>query len=125
MQNTLNRIDAMIARLLFVTPATEVYEESTTTKAENAFSFALIFSGVRCVIMYAILPFVLPLIGIAGDFGLWLDIVINIVAFGAIIYSLRRFWTINYKRKWQYLPVAIVALVLVIAFIVLDIATLL
>ncbi len=125
MQNSLNTIDTMIARLLFVTPAKEVYEESKTTQAENAFSFALIFSGVRCVIMYAILPFVLPLIGIAGDFGLWIDIVINLIALGAIIYSLRRFWTINYKRKWQYLPVAIVAMVLVIAFIALDISTLL
>lgn len=125
MQNTLNTIDNLIARLLFVTPATEVFEESKTTQAENAFSFALIFSGVRCVIMYAILPFVLPMIGIAGGFGLWIDIVINSIAIGAIIYSLRRFWTINYKRKWQYLPVAIVALILVIAFIALDIITLL
>src|SRR5690606_41166497 len=125
MQNTLNQLDTMIARLLFVSPAQEVYEEGKTTKAENAFSFALIFSGVRCVIMYAILPFVLPLIGIAGDFGVWIDIVINAVAIGAIIYSVRRFWKINYKRKWQYLPVALIAFVLLIAFIALDISTLL
>lgn len=125
MQNTLNQIDMIIARLLFVTPANEVYEENKTTRAENAFSFALIFSGVRCVIMYAILPFVLPLIGLAGDFGVWIDIVINSIAIGAIIYSLRRFWRINYKRKWQYFPVAIVALILLIAFIILDITTLL
>ena len=46
------------------------------------------------------------------------------IAIGAIIYSLRRFWKINYKRKWQYFPVAIVALVLLIAFIALDISTL-
>ena len=124
MQNTLSQIDNLIARLLFVTPAETVYEERTTSKAENAFSFALIFSGVRCVIMYAILPFVLPLVGIAGNFGLWIDIVINTIAIGAIIYSLRRFWKINYKRKWQYFPVAIVALVLLIAFIALDISTL-
>lgn len=124
MQNTLSQIDNLIARLLFVTPAETVYEERTTTTAENAFSFALIFSGVRCVIMYAILPFVLPLAGIAGDFGLWIDIVINAIAIGAIIYSLRRFWKINYKRKWQYFPVAIVALVLLVAFIALDISTL-
>jgi len=125
MQNTLNHIDSIIARLLFVTPSKEVYEEGTTTQAENAFSFALIFSGVRCVLMYAILPFVLPLIGIAGDFGIWIDLVINTIAIGAIIYSLRRFWRINYKRKWQYFPVAIIALVLLIAFIILDIMTLL
>ncbi|MEM9954670.1 MAG: hypothetical protein AAF846_23880 [Chloroflexota bacterium] len=125
MQNTLNQLDTMIARLLFVTPAQEVYEEKTTSQAENAFSLALMFSGVRCVLMYAILPFVLPLINLAGDFSLWLDLVINSIAITAIIYSLRRFWTINYKRKWQYLPVALVALVLLIAFVILDIVMLL
>lgn len=125
MQNTLNQLDTVIARLLFVTPASEVYDDSRTTQAENAFSFALIFSGVRCVLMYAILPFVLPIIGVAGEFGLWIDLLINSIAIGAIIYSLRRFWKINYKRKWQYLPVALVALALLIAFIALDIITLL
>ena len=125
MQNTLSHLDTVIARLLFVTPATEVYEEKTTTQAENAFSLALMFSGIRCVLMYAILPFVLPLVGLAGDFSLWLDIGINSIAIGAIIYSLRRFWTINYKRKWQYLSVALFALVLLVAFMILDIITLL
>ncbi|GAB5492780.1 MAG: hypothetical protein Phog2KO_29950 [Phototrophicaceae bacterium] len=125
MQNSLGQIDSLIARLLFVTPAETVYDEDKMTKAENAFSLALMFSGVRCVIMYAILPFVLPLVGIAGNFGIWIDIVINLIAIGAIIYSLRRFWKINYKRKWQYFPVALVALVLLVAFIALDISTLL
>lgn len=125
MQNTLNSLDKVVARLLFVTPQSEVYTEERPQQAENAFSFALLFSGVRCIIMYVILPFVLPIIGLAGDFGAWLDIVINLVAIGAIIYSLRRFWTINYNRKWQYFPVAIVALFLLIAFIALDLNTLL
>ena len=118
-------LDTVISRLLFVTPETEQYGDSTTNTGEGAFSFALLFSGVRCIIMYVILPFVLPLIGIAGNFGVVIDIVINAVAIGAIIYSLRRFWTINYKRKWQYLPVALVAFVLLIAFIALDVSTLL
>ncbi len=125
MQNTLNVLDGIIARLLFVTPAQTVYEEKTTSQAENAFSFALMFSGIRCVLMYAILPFVLPLVGVAGDFSLWIDLGINAIAIGAIIYSLRRFWKINYKRKWQYLPIALIALVLLLAFVILDIVTLL
>ena len=118
-------LDTVISRLLFVTPQTKQYAEPTTNTGEGAFSFALLFSGVRCILMYVILPFVLPLVGIAGNFGVAIDIVINVVAIGAIIYSLRRFWTINYKRKWQYLPVAIVAFVLLIAFITLDVSTLL
>jgi hypothetical protein len=122
MQHTL---DTVISRLLFVTPQTQQNDTLTSQTGERAFSFALLFSGVRCIIMYAILPFVLPLIGIAGNFGVVIDIAINIVAIGAIIYSLRRFWTINYRRKWQYLPVALCAFVLLIAFIALDVSTLL
>lgn len=125
MQNTRSRFDNLMSRLLFVTPEATIAPAETADDAERAFSFALLFSGVRCIIMYAILPFVLPLIGIAGNFGVGIDIVINLVAIGAIFYSLRRFWQVDYKRKWQYLPVALVALFLLIAFIVLDVVTLL
>lgn len=125
MQNSLNRLDNVVARILFVRPQQEVHTEERPAQAESAFSLALMFSGVRCIIMYVILPFVLPIIGLAGNSADWLDIGINFVAIGAIIFSLRRFWRINYKRKWQYFPVAIVALFLLTAFIALDISTLL
>jgi len=95
-----------------------------TQQAERAFSFALLFSGVRCILMYVVLPFILPIIGVAGDFGLYIDIVINVVAIGAIFYSLRRFWIVDYKYKWQYLGVAVVALAVLVAFIALDVSTL-
>lgn len=121
-----SRLDSFIGRLLLVQPTPAVQkQESEAEDAERAFSFALLFSGVRCIIMYVILPFVLPVIGIAGNFSIYLDIVINIVAIVAIIYSLRRFWQVDYKRKWQYLPVALVALFLLGAFIALDLSVLL
>lgn len=116
-------LDNIIARLLFVVPEKDAPKEHIQ-EGERAFSFALLFSGVRCIIMYVILPFVLPLIGLAGAFGIYFDIVINIIAIGAIIYSLRRFWITDYVRKWQYLPVALVAFVVLTAFILLDLSTL-
>lgn len=119
-----SQLDNFISRLLFVQPET-VTATREAEDAERAFSFALLFSGIRCIIMYAILPFVLPLIGLAGNFSIYLDIVINIVAISAIVYSLRRFWQVDYKYKWQYLPVALVALVLLVSFIALDVNTLL
>lgn len=100
-------------------------QAAETANAERAFSFALLFSGVRCIFMYVVLPFVLPLVGIAGNFSLYIDIVINIVAIAAVIYSLRKFWMIDYKYKWQYTPVAIVALLVLVAFIALDLQELL
>ena len=148
---TLDTLDHFIARLLRVTPPPANTIEQPTDRdsfvidpaaemqtvpasaaavmsaprAERAFSFALLFSGVRCILMYAILPFVLPIIGIAGTGRLYIDIAINLVAIGAIIYSLRRFWAINYSRKWQYLPIALVAFFIIGAFLVLDVSLLL
>ncbi len=108
-----------------VAAQTTVEQKAETANAERAFSFALLFSGVRCIFMYVVLPFVLPVIGIAGSFSLYIDIVINVIAIAAVIYSLRKFWMIDYKYKWQYTPVAIVALLVLVAFIALDIQELL
>ncbi len=125
MQSTLNRLDPLIARMLLIRQMpTPLIENESSEKAQQAFSFALLFSGVRCILMYVVLPFILPLIGLAGNFSIGIDIVINLVAIGAIFYSLRRFWQTGYERRWQYLPVALVALFVLIAFIGLDIATL-
>jgi len=125
MQNTLNRLDPLIARMLLIRQMpTPLVKQEDSEKAQQAFSFALLFSGVRCILMYVVLPFILPLIGLAGNFSIWIDIAINLVAIGAIFYSLRRFWQTGYERRWQYLPVALVALFVLIAFIGLDIATL-
>jgi uncharacterized membrane protein len=125
MQSTLNRLDPLIARMLFIRQMpTPLVEQEDSEKAQQAFSFALLFSGVRCILMYVVLPFILPLIGLAGNFSIWIDIAINVVAICAIFYSLRRFWQTGYERRWQYLPVALVALFVLVAFIGLDIATL-
>ncbi len=137
MQNVQNRLDTLISRVLFVSPdapATSVPEspadaqtikDNDTRRAEGAFSFALVFSGVRCILMYVVMPFILPIIGIAGTGAAYLDLGINTIAIGAIIYSLRRFWAVDYKYKWQYLPVAVVALAILSAFMLLDVQTLL
>jgi hypothetical protein len=98
--------------------------DTETRSAENAFGLALMFSGVRCVMQYVFLPFVLPVIGLAGGFSAMISLVINTMAVAAIIFSVRTFWKVDYKYKWHYLPVAAVALLLLGSFILLDIATL-
>jgi hypothetical protein len=126
MQATGSTLDRMIARILFVTPREQTAEQNTnpTQAAERVFSLSLMFSGVRCILMYVVLPFVLPLLGVAGDFAIQFDIAINLIAIGAIIYSLRRFWIVDYHRKWAYLVVAVVALAVLTSFIALDVQTL-
>lgn len=98
--------------------------DKDTRSAENAFGMALMFSGVRCILKYVFLPFILPVIGIAGDFSNIISLSINTMAIAAIIYSVRTFWKVDYKYKWHYLPVAGVGLLILGAFMLLDIAEL-
>jgi hypothetical protein len=97
-------------------PEIEIHAE----KAKRVLTASLIFSGIRCILMYAIIPFVLPLLGITGMFAHQVDIAINLLAIAALVYSVRRFWQINYRGKIVYTVIAAVAFVILIAFIALD-----
>ena len=122
-----NRTERLVYHLLFLAPPAERLTPASgqAETAERAFGFSLIFSGVRCILQYVVLPFVLPIIGLTTDAAVPLTLAINGVALIAVLYSLRRFWQINYKHKWQYLPVALTAVLILGAYIVLDIHALL
>jgi len=96
----------------------------STRKAENALTLSLAFSGARCILQYAVLPFLLPLVGVAADATAPILLLINLVAMASIYLSLRRFWTIGYAHRWRYLVVAAAALVLLAAFTAYDIVKL-
>ncbi len=121
----IEKMDALMMRLLWL-PTTPPIADSAqgAQQAERAFGFSLIFSGVRCILQYAVLPFVLPLIGIASEVALPILLLINGLAIVAIVFSLRRFWRIRYSHRWQYLIVAVAALVILIAFTLFDLQTL-
>ena len=95
-------------------------EEQAAAGAKRALTAGLAFSAVRCILMYVILPFVLPLIGLTGVFAVRADLLINLVAMAALGYSVRKFWRINYKHKVAYTVVAMAALVMLLGFILLD-----
>lgn len=122
-----NRTERLIYHLLLLPPPAQPAEaiQDQAARAERAFGFSLVFSGVRCVLQYVILPFVLPVIGLTANAAVPLTLAINIVALASVVYSLRRFWQINYRHKWQYLPIAITAAVILSAFIALDLRALL
>lgn len=119
--------DNLICRLLWLEPPREASQPSldNAATAERAFGASLMFSALRCILQYVILPFVLPVIGLSVQAAMPVVLAINLVAIFFIIFSLRRFWQVNYKYKWQYLPVAAAALVVLTAFVVMDINTLL
>lgn len=124
----LSRADIFMSRLLFVNQRrihVAVADESAQTRrAENALTISLLFSGARCILQYVVLPFLLPIIGVAADATVPILLLINLIAIVSIFLSLRRFWTIGYRHRWSYLAVAVAALALLVAFTLYDIAKL-
>ncbi len=123
-----SRADGFMSRLLLIDQQGRISapsdEAGQTRRAENALTISLLFSGLRCILQYVLLPFLLPIIGVAADATVPILLLINLIAIVSIFLSLRRFWTIAYKHRWSYLLVALAALTLLIAFTAYDIAQL-
>ena len=92
----LERADGVMGRLLFIrerqAPMSADLVASRKRQAENALTLSLLFSGARCVMQYALLPFLLPIIGIAAEATIPILLFINVIAMVSIFFSLRRFW---------------------------------
>ncbi|MCH9838155.1 MAG: hypothetical protein P8O03_02160 [Ilumatobacter sp.] len=75
---------------------------STAAEARSAFQKSLVFTTCRCLLMYIVLPFVLPAVGIARGVGPVVGIAIGLLAVVSIIYSIRRFWRADHSKRWHY-----------------------
>ena len=90
--------DRLMRRLLRLPEGTT----STAAEARSAFQKSLLFTTCRCLLMYIILPFVLPAVGIARGVGPIVGIVIGLLAMVSIVYSIRRFWRADHSKRWHY-----------------------
>ena len=90
--------DRFMRRLLRLDEGTT----STAAEARSAFQKSLAFTTCRCLLMYIVLPFVLPLVGIAQGVGPIIAIPVGILAIVSIVYSIRRFWRADHSKRWHY-----------------------
>jgi len=90
--------DQFMRRLLRLPEGTT----STAADARSAFQKSLAYTTCRCLLMYIILPFVLPAVGIAQSVGPYIAIPVGIVAMVSIVYSIRRFWRADHSKRWHY-----------------------
>jgi ABC-type iron transport system FetAB permease component len=117
-------LDRLMARILFVDPYEIAVTSPVAERTRAVFGMSLLFSGARCVLQYVVLPFVLPLVGIASDVAVPFMLALSIIAVLSIISSLRRLWAIRYARRWHYFGLATASLFLLAVFIALDIRSL-
>ncbi|MPZ24276.1 MAG: hypothetical protein GEU28_12215 [Dehalococcoidia bacterium] len=106
--------------MLRVQPQPPVLPQAVATTGSRPFETPLLIAGVRCTLRYIVLPFVLPLLGIATGAALGILLIVDVIAAITIVATLRQLWRIQHPRRWQYLPVALVLAVLIGFFFVND-----
>lgn len=68
-------------------------------QAARVFSTSILISAVRCLLTYVLFPWVMPLLGLAGNVGPVVGITIGLVAIGFNIASIRRFWVTEHRMR--------------------------
>lgn len=106
-------------------PSPTAPDTTAVRNAENTFMLSMVWAGVRCVLEYVVLPFMLPLLGLTGKFGAPIVLVLNLIALYTLVSSVRKFYAVNYRNKHAYLAVALVAGVIICYFIALSLQTML
>jgi hypothetical protein len=71
-----------------------------------------------------VLPFVAPLIGIAGDVGPGVGIAISLVAVTSNILTIRRFHAAQHKWRWAYTGIAVCVIIGLLILMGQDVADL-
>ncbi|MCY4195115.1 MAG: hypothetical protein OXF04_12635 [bacterium] len=93
-------------------------------EVERRFSQSMAVSGARCLLTYAVFPFLLPLLGLAGAVGPALGVAIGLVAIAFNGLSIRRFWRADHRLKWLACTVNAAVIVLLCYLTVGDFAEL-
>jgi hypothetical protein len=97
---------------------------ATEASARQLVERSLGISMARCLLTYVVLPFVVPIIGIAGDIAPVVGIVLGVVAIVANVASIRRFWRADHRYRWHYTALATVIILAMVWLIAIDLATL-
>lgn len=93
--------------------------------ARRAFSTSMMVSATRCLLTYIVLPFVAPLLGIAGDVGPGVGIPIGLVAIVSNVFTIRRFHAAEHRWRWAYTGIAVCIIVGLVVLMVRDVAEIL
>ena len=98
---------------------------STADEARSAFQKSLFISAGRCLLMYIVFPFVLPVVGIARGVGPYIGVAIGLLAIVSIVYSIRRFWRANHSKRWHYTVFGTAIIGFLIYLAIKDLSTIL
>ncbi len=113
-------LDRLMTRLLWVTPQPPAEDAPESAPQERNLGLALVISALRCTLQYMILPVVLPLVGLVGSFSLAIVILLDFLAIGLLVSSLRYFWRTRHPRRFDILPLTATILLVVLGSLGYD-----
>jgi hypothetical protein len=113
--------DAAMRRVL------RIPEGHTATEgaAQRAFSRSVLISATRCTLTYLVLPFLLPVLGLAAGVGPAIGLPIGAIAIASNVATIRRFWAADHRWRWAYTALALTVIALLLVLMVEDLASLL
>lgn len=82
----------------------------------------MLISAIRCTLTYVVFPFVVPAVGFATGVGPLVGIVIGVVAIAYDVFTIRRFFAVDHRWRWQVSAVAFGVICLLSVLLVQDIA---
>jgi hypothetical protein len=96
--------------------------KGSADQARKAFQTSIAVATVRCLLMYIVFPFVLPLVGIAKGVGPWIGLAISIGAIVCITMSIRRFWRADHSKRWHYTVFGTTVICFLIVLVIQDLS---
>ena len=113
--------DALVRRLLCVPScATPVREKDV----QRMFGTGILLSALRCLLTYVLLPFLGPVLGLAGGVGPAVGLPLAVVALVFDVIGVRRFWVANHRSRWSATFIYAGVMALVIALMAIDVVQL-
>ncbi len=97
-----------------------IEEPVSPLQAQKAFSWAIATSGIRCLIVYIFLPFILPALGIATGVGPGLGALIGLIAIAANFASFRRFARSRHPLRRPAMTINVVIVGFLVVTLLLD-----
>jgi hypothetical protein len=106
------------------TPTTATTTPDEQLEASRIFSLSLVISGTRCLLTYILLPWVLPLLGLAKGVGPAVSLVVGVIAIAFNLLSIRRFQASGHRWRVPLMALNATVIAFLLFLVVTDVADL-
>jgi len=73
----------------------------------------IVLTAIRCTLLYILVPFVLPVVGISGAFSPIVNILASLFGIGVILYNIKHLWHSSWRGRYLLLSSFIIPFILI------------